>query len=80
MIKEGQMVRGEHCFVSALFDSGKFMHFSVGANAEDNLGYANNIQTEYGLSSDDFLALEVLICGVVDKYLSEKDNGDYNDN
>jgi hypothetical protein len=65
------MVEAKNCYVSANFDTGVFMNFSITAPLKENQ-YTNSIQDEYNLSFDDFQNLEILIAGVVSKYLESK--------
>jgi hypothetical protein len=66
------MITANHCNVQACFDTGTFQYFSVTAPLKKHQ-YQNSIQDEYNLSYEDFTALEILIAGVVDKYLKEKE-------
>jgi hypothetical protein len=51
------------------------MYFGVSAPLHKHQ-YQNNIQDEYNLSFEDFQNLEILIAGVVDKYLEHKKTKD----
>ena len=67
------MISSEEITVSANFDTGNFMNFGVVHNNPKTYGEGGvNIQGVYNLDFADFTALEILICGVVTKYVKEK--------
>ena len=61
--------------VSANFDSGTFLGFSVATSRTDTYNSnETNIQSAYNLSFEDFQALEVLIALATDNYIKDKEN------
>ena len=69
------MIKGKNVTVSALYNSGKFMHFSVLANMDKRYDkYNGNIVDCFKLNDDDMEILSGLIASVVDSYITEKNN------
>jgi hypothetical protein len=69
----GLMIKGKNITVSALYDSGNFMHFSVSANIDKRYSkYNGNIVECFNLNDDDMEILSGLIAIAVDKYIEER--------
>jgi len=69
------MVKGKNVTVSALYDSGNFLHFSVLANIDKRYDkYNGNIVECFNLNDDDMDILSGLITAVVDEYIEGKDH------
>jgi len=67
------MISNEVCSVSAEFDTGSFMYFSVSGPTDDK-GYGTNIQDKYNLSFEDFFVLEYLMNKTITEYLEKKND------
>ena len=66
------MIKFSKIVISATYDTGHFMHFSiVNANPKSFCDSQNNIQSAYNLNDKDFLALELIIGNEVNKYIME---------
>ncbi len=61
------MISTDTCIITANFDSGTFKH--IGVSPPDTSRMGQNIQSYYNLSFEDFTTLEILIAGIVNKYL-----------
>ena len=67
------MIQTKTVNVSASFDSGTFMCFSVSnAKAKGYSSHETNIQSAYNLTDKDFVALEILIASSINNYIKGK--------